>query len=108
MKPESVPLSDLAVAALGNRRLAERWLTAPSPLYGGATPLDAAESLEGRDRVRRQLNWFSGRFDANIRTNDPVRFLGDLTTESILQNAGHGPEELLGRVWRRDRRRLRA
>ena len=53
--------SRLAQLILGNRALAEKWLNAPSPLYGGLTPLAALASVEGRRRASRQLRWMARR-----------------------------------------------
>lgn len=53
-------IASLAVAAIGNQGMAERWMNARSQLFGGRTPLEALEHPEGHRRVTRQLQWFAG------------------------------------------------
>ena len=94
------PIEDLALAAIGDDALAARWLQQQSDLFGGASPMDALATLEGRLRVRRQLAWFAGECfrsaagsaaDTESLTLDP----SDPFIELVFQRAGAGPEELL-------------
>lgn len=60
MRLEREEFRNLAEDTLGDRELAEKWLNAPSPLFGGFSPLAACASEEGRNRASLQLLWMAG------------------------------------------------
>jgi|GEM_PF-2797231 len=49
-----------AVRVFGDADQAEKWLSAPTSLLDGQTPLEAMRTLEGEAKVKKQLDWFAG------------------------------------------------
>jgi hypothetical protein len=90
----------IALAAIGDKALAARWLRKPSRLFNGASPLEAIPSSEGRHRVLCQLAWFAGAgfrdtADSNCVAAHRAHSMLDAHIELAVTRAGSGPEEVL-------------
>ena len=100
MSMQTSDMRGFAAAAIGDRVLADKWLATPSTIFGGSSPLTATATIDGYQRVMRQLAWFAGQPFRKQRSSTEgqetvVDLLCDPIMEMVLRRAGTGPEEVL-------------
>lgn len=100
MSMQTSEMKVFAAAAIGDKALADKWLTTPSTMFDGSTPLAALSTVDGYHRVMRQLAWFAGKqfhdTSSSAKSQETIAdLLNDPMMDLVLRRAGTGPEELL-------------